>query len=295
MSDTRWLFHLRALPQAAAALVACAATGAAYAQNAANGEVLYQTRFTIPVSGPTSCEDCHGPAYLFRRSAAQIASAIAGNRGQVMGTFAFLTAQQIDDLGAYMAVAQPPPPPPPVSPPPAGSPPAATPMASPNPAMLPNTVVGSTSAVVNVQFTNTAASNVTFATPAIGAASGDASDFLVAAPTTGNAQCISGRVMAPGTSCWFGVQFAPSAGGARSATWSVQFTGAVAARTITLQGMASTTAAPAPTPAPAPAPSPAPVSAANAPTSGGGGAIGWLGLLALIASSCTASLRRRRG
>lgn len=292
MSDTRWLFSLRALPRAAAAVVACAATSA-LAQNAANGEVVYQTRFTIPVSGPTSCEDCHGPAYLFRRSAGQVSTAIAANRGQVMGTFSFLTPQQIDDLGAYMAVAQPPPPPPPVSPPPAGSPPAATPMASPNPAMLPNTVVGSTSTVVNLQFTNTAAANVTFNTPAIGAASGHASDFLVAAPTTGNAQCISGRVMAPGTSCWFGVQFAPSAVGPRAATWTIQFTGSVAARTITLEGMATTTAAPAPVPAPAPAPAPA--SAANPPTSGGGGAFGWPGLFGLLALGGAARLRRRTG
>ena len=75
--------------------------------------------------------------------------------------------------------------------------------------MLPNTVVGTTSSVVNVQFTNTSAANVTFNTPAIGAASGDSADFLVAAPTSGTAQCISGRVMAPGTSCWFGVHMPP--------------------------------------------------------------------------------------
>jgi hypothetical protein len=141
---------------------------------------------------------------------------------------------------------------------------------------------------------------VTFGSPAIVAASGDTADFLVAAPTSGTVQCISGRVMAPGTSCSFGVQFAPKAAGARSATWTVNFTGTVAARTLTMQGTATTastgTPAPAPAPAPAPvaapAPAPAATSSANAPTSGGGGAIDGLALLALAALSGLAGARR---
>lgn len=286
MSNKRWLFHLRSLPHAAFALAACATGHSALAQNAANGQLLYQQRVNFPVSGALNCEDCHGPAYLFRAagSAAAISGAIGANRGG-MSAYAFLTAQQIGDIAAYVSTALPPPPPPPVAPPPAGSPPAATPMASPNPALLPNTVVGSTSSVVNVQFTNTAAANVTFNTPAIGASSGDSADFLVAAPTSGSAQCISGRVMAPGTSCWFGVQFKPTAAGARSATWTINFIGSVAPRTLTMQGAASATSAPAPAPAPAPS--------ANAPTSGGGGALDALSLLGLAALAGAAGARRR--
>jgi mono/diheme cytochrome c family protein len=301
MSNKRWLFQLRSLPHAALAVAACAAGPTALAQNAANGQVLYQTRVNFPVSGPLNCEDCHGPAYLFRAasSAAAISGAIGGNRGG-MSVYSFLSAAQVSDIAAYVATALPPPPPPPVSPPPAGSPPAATPMASPNPAMLPNTVIGSTSSIVNVQFTNTAAANVTFATPAIGAVSGDTADFLVAAPTTGTAQCISGRVMAPGTSCWFGVQFKPTAAGTRTATWAVNFLGSVAPRTLTMQGAASTTMAPAPAPAPAPTPGPAPApapapspSSANAPTSGGGGAMDAASLLGLSLLAGLAGARRR--
>lgn len=302
MSNAGWLFHLRVLPRAALALAACAASSAAMAQtgNATNGQLLYQQRVNFPVSGALNCEDCHGPAYLFRAaaSAGAISGAISGNRGG-MGLFAFLTAQQVNDIAAYVAVAMPPPPPP-AAPPPPSSPPPATPTASPDPAMLPNTVVGSASAVVNVLFTNTAAANVTFNTPAIVAASGNTEDFLVAAPTSGTPQCISGRVMAPGTSCSFGVQFAPRTAGTRSASWTVNFTGTVAPRILTMQGQATTTSAPGPVPAPAPAPAPAPTpapapapSSANAPTSGGGGAIGWAALLALAGLSGLASVRRR--
>ena len=304
MSNAGRLFHLRALPRAALALAACAAGSAAMAQtgNATNGQALYQQRVNFPVSGALNCEDCHGPAYLFRAaaSAGAISGAISGNRGG-MSLFGFLTAQQVNDIAAYVAVAMPPPPPP-AAPPPPSSPPPATPTASPDPALLPNTVVGSASPVVNVLFTNTAPANVTFNTPAIAAASGHTEDFLVAAPTSGTPQCISGRVMAPGTSCSFGVQFAPRAAGTRSATWTVNFTGTVSPRIVTMQGQATDdfgsesrpctrTCARACTCARAGA-APAP-SSANAPTSGGGGAVEWAALLALAGLSGLASVRRR--
>jgi hypothetical protein len=292
MSNSRWLFRLRSLPLAALAMSACVASSAALAQtgNAAAGQLLYEQPVNFPVSGLLNCEDCHGPAYLFQQaaSASAISGAIGADKGG-MSVYSSLTVQQISDISAYVASATPPAPPPPVTPPPASSPAPATPMASPNPAMLPNTVVGGTSGVLNVLFTNTAAVNVTLSTPAIGAASGDSGDFLVAAPTSGTAQCISGRVMAPGTSCSFGVQFSPSAVGARVATWTVNFTGAVTPRTLVLQGSATAASAPAP----APTPSPAPPSAANAPTSGGGGALDLTGLAALAGLVGLAIGRRR--
>ena len=292
MLNTRWLFHLRALPHAALAVAACTTGSASLAQtgNAAAGQVLYQQPVNFPVSGLLNCEDCHGPAYLFQRaaSASAISGAIAGNKGG-MSVYSFLTAQQISDIAAYVAVALPPPPPPPLSPPPASSPPPATPTASPNPALLPTTALGATSGVVNVLFTNTAAVNVTFNTPAIAAASGDAADFLVAAPTSGTAQCISGRVMAPGTSCSFGVQFSPRASGTRTATWTISFTGAIAPRTLTMQGSATATPAAAPPPTPAPAPV---STSANAPTSGGGGALEWASLAALAGLAARRRTRR---
>jgi mono/diheme cytochrome c family protein len=297
MSTAGWLFHPRTLPRAAFALAVCATSGPSLAQsgNATNGQTLYQQRVNFPVSGALNCEDCHGPAYLFKAaaSASAISGAISANRGG-MSAYGFLTSQQINDIAAYVAIALPPPPPP-AAPPPVGSPAPAAPSASPDPALFPSTAVGSVSNVVNVLFTNTASVNVTFNTPAIVAASGDTSDFLVAAPTSGTAQCISGRVMAPGTSCSFGIQFSPRTAGARSASWTVNFTGTVPPRTIALQGTATTASASAPVPAPAPAPTPAPVasSSANAPSSGGGGALEWTALLALAALSGLTSIHRR--
>jgi mono/diheme cytochrome c family protein len=298
MSNAGRLFQLRSLPRAALALAACAASGAVPAQtgNPTNGQVLYQQRVNFPVSGALNCEDCHGPAYLFRAaaSAGTISGAIAANRGG-MSAYSSLTAQQVNDIAAYVAVALPPPPPP-AAPPPGSIPPPATPTASPDPALFPSTVIGGASPVVNVLFTNTSAANVTFNNPAIGAASGHTGDFRVAAPTSGTPQCISGRVMAPGTSCSFGIQFAPSASGTRSASWTVNFTGSVAPRTVSMQGVATTAAAPAPAPAPAPTPAPAPApvtSSANAPTAGGGGAVDWSTLLALAMLGGLASACRR--
>jgi hypothetical protein len=103
---------------------------------------------------------------------------------------------------------------------------------------------------------------------------GNAGDFLVAAPPAGTPQCIAGYSLGPGMSCSIGAQFAPTAAGSRSAAWTINFTGGVAPRSLSLQGTATATGAPAPAPAP---------SAANAPTSGGGGALGWLNLLGLVA------------
>src|SRR5512133_550363 len=106
MSNVGWLLQLRTLPRAALALAACTATSAALAQtgNPVNGQALYQQRVTFPVSGALNCEDCHGPAYLFRAaaSASTISGAISANRGG-MSLYAFLTTQQINDIAAYVA------------------------------------------------------------------------------------------------------------------------------------------------------------------------------------------------
>jgi hypothetical protein len=148
--------------------------------------------------------------------------------------------------------------------------------------MFNSTAVGAMSAAVGVLFTNASAAPVTFANPAVVSGGGNAGDFLVAAAPAGTPQCIAGYVLGPGMSCSIGAQFAPTAAGARSAAWTINFIGGVAPRSLSLQGTATATGAPAPAPAPAPTPAPAP-SAANAPTSGGGGALGWLNLLGLVA------------
>jgi hypothetical protein len=296
MTNRRHLFHLRTLPHAALALAACS-SGAALAQTGdpAAGAVLYVQRVNFPGSGLLNCEDCHATGPLFRSFfesrgideagvLSRINSAINGNRGN-MGVYSIYTAQNRADVAAYiMRGPSAPPPPPPFAPPPGGVAPAATPAATPNPAMFNSTAVGATSVAVGVLFTNASAAPVTFAIPAVVSGGGNAGDFLVAAPPTGTPQCIAGYVLGPGMSCSIGAQFAPTAAGSRTAAWTINFTGGVAPRSLSLQGTATATSSPAPAPAPAPAPTPAPApSAANAPTSGGGGALGWLNLLGLFA------------
>jgi mono/diheme cytochrome c family protein len=293
------LFHLRTLPPAAIALAACSGSALAQTGDPVAGAALYVQRLNFPVSGPLNCADCHGDGPIFRSFfqsrgideagvLARINGAIAGNSGG-MNVYSVYTTQNRADVAAYiMRGPSAPPPPPPFAPPPGGTPPAATPAATPNPVMFNSTTIGSTSTVVNILINNASAAPVTFGSPAVVGGGGNAGDFLVAAPTSGTAQCISGFALGPGMSCSIGAQFAPTASGTRSAAWTVNFTGGVAPRSLSLQGTATTTSAPAPAPAPTPAPAP---SAANAPTSGGGGAFGWLNLLALAG---LAGLRRRR-
>lgn len=304
MTNRRHLFHLRTLPHAALALVACG-SGAALAQTGdpVAGAALYLQRVSIPVTGLVNCEDCHAPGPLFRTFfqsrgideagvLSRISGAISGNSGG-MGAFSGYTAQNRADLAAFiMRGPSAPPPPPPFAPPPGGVPAAPPPSATPNPVMFNSTQVGATSAMVGILFTNSSTVSVTFGTPAVIGGGGNAGDFLVAAPPAGTTQCIAGLALGPGMSCSIGAQFAPSAAGARSAAWTISFTGGVAPRSLSLQGTATTTGAPAPAPAAVPAPAPAPA-AANAPTSGGGGALGWLNLLGLVALWGVGGRKRR--
>jgi hypothetical protein len=85
-------------------------------------------------------------------------------------------------------------------------------------------------------------------------------------------------------SCSIGAQFVPTAAGARTATWNVNFVGSpsVPAREVTLQGTATGAAA-----------APAPTSSANAPTNAGAGALGWINLLGLLTLLGVSRKRRR--
>jgi hypothetical protein len=155
--------------------------------------------------------------------------------------------------------------------------------------MFNSIVVGSTSAAVGILFTNSATTAVTFGTPALSVTGGDTTDFLNAAPPAGTTACpAAGGTLAAGMSCSFGAQFRPTIAGARTATWRVNFANGVAPRNLTLSGTATAAAAPAPA---APAPT---TSAANAPSDGGGGALGWLNLLGLIGLAACGTLRPRR-
>lgn len=299
MSNRKSLLHLRTLPPAVLALAATGLGGSALAQSVANGETLYKQKFTFPVTGGVACSDCHGPAYIFKAasSAAAISGAISADRGGMRTLQSMLSAGQIADIAAYVAQAAPPTTPPlalppgspppapapapaPVTPPPAGTGPAIT----PKPAMFSSTEVGKYSTTLGIQVTNSSTSTLTFAIPALVPPSGSSSEFVPTSAPSGTTNCLPGGQLAPGTSCSFGVQFAPLAAGTRTEKWTINFASGAAAQEVTLEGtaIAGTGGAASPTAAP---------TSANAPT-GGGGALGGLGLVGLFALLGIAPRRR---
>jgi len=299
MSNRKSLLHLRTLPPAVLALAATGLSGSALAQSVANGETLYKQKFTFPVTGGVACSDCHGPAFIFKAasSAAAISGAISADRGGMRALQPMLSAGQIADIAAYVAQAAPPSTPPlalppgspppapapapaPVPPPPSGTAPAIT----PKPAMFSSTEVGKYSATLGIQVTNSSTSTLTFAIPALVPPSGSSSEFVPTSAPSGTTNCRPGGQLAPGTSCSFGVQFAPLAAGTRTEKWTISFASGATAQDVTLEGtaIAGSGAASSPTAAP---------TSANAPT-GGGGALGWLGLAGLCALLGLAPRRR---
>lgn len=300
MSNRKSLLHLRTLPPAVLALAATGLSGSALAQSVANGETLYKQKFTFPVTGGVACQDCHGPAYIFKAaaSAAAISGAISADRGGMRALQSpVLTTAQIADIAAYVAQAAPPTTPPlalpPGSPPPAPAPapapapppPAGTaPAITPKPAMFSSTEVGKYSTTLGIQVTNSSTSTLTFAIPALVPPSGSTSEFVPTSAPSGTTNCLPGGQLAPGMSCSFGVQFAPLSAGTRTEKWTISFASGAAAQEVTLEGTAIATAGGTSSPTAAP-------TSANAPT-GGGGALGWLGLAGLFALLGFAPRRR---
>jgi hypothetical protein len=325
------LFKLRQLPHVAVAIAAATVGGTVFAQNVANGKVLYETtRVAIPGFSPSSCGDCHGTSSaavrngLVRgRDEATMRGAISGAIGQNRGGMGAYTAAwggnltaNVADVAAYLLSVMPDAPPPPFG---GGGTAVATPTATPNPATFANTAVGGRSSAVTIMVTNAATTSVTFAAQPVAVLDGgNTGDFWVNPTPAGMAQCTG--TLAPGMSCALSVDFRPSGAGTRSASWALVFTNANP-RTLTFSGTAGTagtggspapapapaptpaptpspTPAPTPTPAPAPAPTPTPAAtpspattAAGSSSSGGGGALPLLGVPALLLA---AALRRRR-
>jgi mono/diheme cytochrome c family protein len=279
------LFRLRNLLHAALAIAACTATSALAQGNAANGATLYAQKVTI-MGAQLSCQDCHGFAGTFRVSVfpgstqlqilARINSEIGADSGG-MSVYSTWTQAQLGDVAAHILAAPVPPLPPPNAPLP-------TPTASPNTVMFGSTAVGATSPTVTVLMTNgaTNAATITLGNPAVTNGTGQVGDFRPAAPPPNVTACTPGLVLNAGMSCSIGAQFVPTAAGARTATWNVNFVGSpsVPAREVTLQGTATGTAS-------------APTSSANAPLNAGAGALGWMNLLGLLALLGVSRTRRR--
>ena len=94
---------------------------------------------------------------------------------------------------------------------------------------------------VRVLLTNSAtnAATITLGNPAVNDGTGQVGNFRRATVAAGQTACMNGVVMQPGMSCSIGVEFVPTAAGARTATWRVNFVGNVPAREMTLQGTAT--------------------------------------------------------
>jgi hypothetical protein len=139
-----------------------------------------------------------------------------------------------------------------------------------------------------VQVTNSMSTAVSLATPAIVAPTGKPAEFFITAAPSGTVNCVPGIRLEPGTSCSFGVRFAPLEGGVRTEKWTVKFAGDIPAREVTMEGTAIASATATSTGSSSGTGS----SAANAPT-GGAGALGWASLLGLTGLAAVGSWRRR--
>jgi mono/diheme cytochrome c family protein len=300
MPQPRALFRLVSLPQAAAAILALGASGAALAQNVANGMTLYNQKIQPGFGGAMfNCADCHGDAPTARViwsgrgiTEAQLAGLIGSAGGDAMSAYrAQWGATQRNDVAAYIfslpapSPGAPPPPPPGVPPTPAITP--------ASPVTFATTVVGARSARLTLVMTNTSTTSaVTLATPYVMNAGGAAGDFLLMVPTGTTPACLNGMVLAAQASCAFGVEFMPSLTGGRTGNWNFSFMNSVPPRLVNFAGAGSTApvtppAPPPPSPGPAPAPSPAPAAE-------GGGASAPAILAGLGAMLFAAGRRRRR-
>jgi len=284
MSTCLQLLRLRTVLCTVLVIAGFSANSAFGQGNPAAGATLYTQKILIG-GAQLSCQDCHGFAGTFRELRfpgqneamllARINTAINGNAGQVMGAYSVWTAQQRSDTAAHLAVAVAPPAPPPFAPLP-------TPSASPSPAMFASTAVGATSPVVAILLTNSAGTAITLGSPAVAAGTGQVADFKSASVSAGQTTCVNSGILQPGTSCSIGFQFAPTAAGDRTATFTVNFIGNVPSRTLTLQGTATGAGG-----------STAPTSSANAPLNAGAGALGWISLLGLLTLLGIGGTRRR--
>jgi len=304
MSNRKSLFRLRSLPPAVAAVAAVGISGSALAQNAANGATLYKTPVVNSAGTPLTCENCHAAANIFQVREGTDANAILGRMSAAiaapgnskgMAQYAVWTAAQRLDVATYIATATGAPPPPPLAQPP-GTPapapapgpapaptpatPTTTPTTSPDVARFASVEVGKESATTGVLVTNSTAAAVKFSTPAITPPAGKISEFVATTAPQGSTNCVPGYTLQPGTSCSFGVRFAPLASGVRSETWSIKFDDNVPARDLALEGTAIASSA----------------SAADGDSKdGGGGALGLGALFGVAGLAAVARLRRRLG
>ncbi len=302
MSNRKSLFHLRSLPPTVAALAVVGLSGSALAQvgNPTTGATLYKTPVAIPNGVPLACENCHGAASVFNIREGTDPAAIVGRmsaaiaapgNGKSMNQYAVWSPQMRADVASYIATSTAAPPPPPLTLPPGTpapapapatpAPPSTTPTTSPDVARFSSIEIGKESATSGVLVTNSTTAAVKFATPAFVPPAGKPSEFASTIAPQGSTNCVPGYRLEPGTSCSFGVRFAPLASGVRTETWSIKFENNVPSRDITLEGTAIASAASA--------------SGTDDSEDGGGGALGLGAVFGLAGLAALGRLRRRIG
>lgn len=216
---------------AALAFAGFGAAAPAWAQDAANGQVLY----TMPiVSGQPSCGSsaCHGPLTnpqnrIFNGGTANTIKSATRFQAQMRFLETRLTDAQYNDLAAYIAREL-----------------ALTPVylpvaAQPSPTLTPASV-------------NFGAVNVMSAAPAqtftVGNAAGAAAPLVLGAIATtagsdyalAGGTCAAGQSLAAGSSCTVMVGFTPTAAGTRSGQLSVAHNGSAGSSTASLTGSGAT-------------------------------------------------------
>ena len=210
---------LRALRRLAA--LALLAATAAHAQDAANGKVLYNTRYGTQNQGCYSCHGIQGNTLVNRNNIANgvnnppvIQAAIDNNTGNMGFLKPFLNPTQVADIAAYL-----------------GNPGLVglgAPQASASPTSLAfaATAVGATSASQTVTLSNPGSATLT-----LSALSASPAAFRVTGGT-----CHAGGTVAAGARCTHTIAFAPSAGGAASGSLTVTHNASPSTTTVALSG-----------------------------------------------------------
>jgi hypothetical protein len=185
------------------------ASASAFAQNAANGKVLYNTKLNPAYLSCSDNSQCHGPDPSLNKNKIRNGT----NPNTIMTALnsvplmnpdrGYLTLAQATDIAAYIAN------------PAAANAPAIT--ASATSLAFGTTQVGATSAVstpASVTLTNTGAGTLTIT--GINKSGTNAADF------TATGTCVGASVtVAPGATCTLGATFSPTATGTRTATLTV--------------------------------------------------------------------------
>lgn len=207
-----------------AALGTLMLAGAAWAQNATNGEAVYGR--TI-VSGVRSCLSCHGtpqedPVISRGANAANIKAAV-GAQPRMQPLNGFISDTEFNDLAAYIGRTLS------ITPTYIAVTNAPSVTLSATSLSFASQNVGSTSAAQTLTVSNAANATAALAFTAIGTTAG--SDFSVSGGT-----CSTGATVAAGSSCTVNLSFRPTAAGTRNGTLTFAHNGAGGRSDVSLSG-----------------------------------------------------------